>query len=150
MLSMTPSSASPFSVSLYSTRGGISAKHALVMTPASSRRRKRSESVLGLIPPSERCNSLKRRQPDARSRTISGVQRSPINAAVRSIGQQALASCPIDVPAGEDLDGASRLANGRLASSCAGYDSTPPSRSKTTLELVLVVERPGSTVCRKG
>ena len=67
---------------------------------------------------------------------MSGVQRSPIKAAVRSIGQQARTSCAIDILAGEDHHSASRLANGRLASSCAGYDSTPPSASKTTLALV--------------
>ena len=90
MLSMTASSARPFSVRRYSTRGGISAKQDRVTTPASSRRRRRADNDLGLMPVRERWSSLKRRQPAARSRTIKGVQRSPIKVAVSATGQQAL------------------------------------------------------------
>ena len=73
MSSMIGSSARPFSVSAYSTRGGTSAKVWRSTMPSSSSARRRSDSVRGLMPASERSSSQKREQPSARSRTSSSV-----------------------------------------------------------------------------
>jgi len=66
---------------------------------------------------------------------------------VRSIGQQARTSCAIEVLAGKNGSGASRLANGRLAISRASYDSTPLSLSKTTQALAQSLEDLSSMAC---
>ena len=60
MSSMIGSSARPFSVSAYSTRGGTSGKVWRSTIPCSSSARRRSESVRGLMPASERSSSQKR------------------------------------------------------------------------------------------
>ena len=73
MSSMIGSSARPFSVSAYSTRGGTSGKVWRSTMPSSSSARSRSERVRGLIPESERSSSQKRECPSARSRTSSSV-----------------------------------------------------------------------------
>ena len=63
---MIGSSAKPFSVSEYSTRGGTSGKVWRSTIPSSSSARRRNESVRGLIPASERSSSQKRERPSAR------------------------------------------------------------------------------------
>ena len=57
---MIGSSARPFSVSAYSTRGGTSGKVWRSTISCSSSARSRSDSVRGLIPASERSSSQKR------------------------------------------------------------------------------------------
>src|SRR3954451_8624854 len=55
--------------------------------PASSSARRRSESVRGLMPASERSSSEKRERPSARSRTSSSVHLPQMISAVRQTGQ---------------------------------------------------------------
>ena len=57
---MIGSSARPFGVSAYSTRGGTSAKVWRSTMPSSSSARSRSDSVRGEMPASERSSSQKR------------------------------------------------------------------------------------------
>src|SRR2546421_6027963 len=73
MSSMIGISARPFSVSAYSTRGGTSGKVWRSTTPSSSSARRRSESVRGLMPASDRSSSQNRERPSARSRMINSV-----------------------------------------------------------------------------
>src|SRR4051812_42605368 len=84
---MIGTSARPFSVSEYSTRGGTSAKVVRSTIPSSSRARRRSESVRGLMPWSERSSSQKRERPSARSRITSRVHLPQTTSAVRQTGQ---------------------------------------------------------------
>src|SRR5919197_982992 len=85
--SMIGTSARPFSVSEYSTRGGTSANVVRSTMPSSSSARRRSERVRGLIPCSERSSSQKRERPSARSRITSSVHLPQITSAVRQTGQ---------------------------------------------------------------
>src|SRR6266704_4984535 len=87
MHSITSIRSCPFSVREYSTRGGTSAKVWRRTIPSSSRERNRSESVLGLIPCSERSSWLNRLTPEAKSRIISKVHFPLIILAVRATGQ---------------------------------------------------------------
>src|SRR5947207_15959364 len=73
MSSMIGISARPFSVSAYSTRGGTSGKVWRSTTPSSSSARRRSESVRGLMPASDRSSSQNRERRSARSRMINSV-----------------------------------------------------------------------------
>src|SRR5439155_1006652 len=73
MSSMIGSSARPFSVSAYSTRGGTSGKVWRSTIACSSSARRRSDSVRGLIPASDLSSSQKREWPSASSRTRSRV-----------------------------------------------------------------------------
>src|SRR5688500_2937535 len=77
----------PFSVSSYSTRGGISAYMRRVMIPRSTSERSRSVSTRGLIPV-EVSSSVKRRGPCARSRTSRSVHASPNSAAAACTPQK--------------------------------------------------------------
>src|SRR5207245_3995168 len=86
MWSMIGSSARPLSVSAYSTRGGTSGNVWRATMPSSSRARRRSDSVRGLIPASERSSSQKREQPSARSRTSRSVHFPHTMSAVRHTG----------------------------------------------------------------
>ena len=58
--------------------------------PSSSSARRRSESVRGLMPVSERSSSQKRERPSARSRMISSVHLPQTISAVRQTGQVSL------------------------------------------------------------
>src|SRR3954467_1897640 len=62
--------------------------------PASSSARRRSESVRGLMPASERSSSEKREQPSARSRTSSSVHLPQMISAVRQTGQVSSTGTP--------------------------------------------------------
>src|SRR4051812_10868398 len=90
---MIGTSARPFSVSAYSTRGGTSGNVARWTMPSSSSARRRSESVRGEIPPSERSSSQKRERPSARSRTIRSVHFPQTISAVRQTGQSGSGIC---------------------------------------------------------
>src|SRR3954454_20005613 len=59
--------------------------------PSSSSARRRSESVRGLMPCSERSSSQNRERPSARSRTSSSVHLPQTMSAVRQTGQVASA-----------------------------------------------------------
>jgi hypothetical protein len=87
MPSMIGISARPFSVSVYSTRGGTSANVLRSMIPWSSSARSRSDSVRGLMPSSERSSSQKRQQPSARSRISRIVHLPERMSAVAVTGQ---------------------------------------------------------------
>ena len=87
-------SARPFSVSEYSTRGGTSGKVWRSTMPSSSSARRRSDSVRGLMPVSERSSSQKREQPSARSRTSSSVHLPQTISAVRQTGQLSSTGMP--------------------------------------------------------
>src|SRR4051812_30132506 len=87
---MMGSSASPFSVSWYSTRGGTSGYVRRSTMPSSSRARRRRLSVRGLMPSSERSSSQKRERPSARSRTRSSVHFAQTTSAVVQTGQSLL------------------------------------------------------------
>jgi hypothetical protein len=82
MSSISGSSAWPFGVSEYSTRGGTSEKLCRTTIPSSSSALSLSESVRGLIPVSERSSSQKRERPSARSRMIRIVHFPQISSAV--------------------------------------------------------------------
>ena len=85
---MIGTSARPFSVSVYSTRGGTSGKVRRATMPSSSSARRRSESVRGEMPSSERSSSQKRRRDcSARSRITSSVHLPQTMSAVRQTGQ---------------------------------------------------------------
>src|SRR5918994_5238809 len=84
---MIGTSARPFSVSAYSTRGGTSGKVWRSTMPSSSSARRRSESVRGEIPSSERSSSQKRALCSARSRITSSVHFPQTMSAVRQTGQ---------------------------------------------------------------
>src|SRR6266853_5246600 len=86
MSSTNGTSASPFSVSAYSTRGGTSGKVCRSTIPSSSSARSRNESVRGLIPSSERSSSQKRLLPSARSRIRISVHLPQTTSAVRQTG----------------------------------------------------------------
>ena len=90
MSSTRGTSASPFSVSAYSTRGGTSGKVWRSTIPSSSSARRRSESVRGLIPSSERSSSQKRLDPSARSRMMRRVHLPQTISAVRQTGHREL------------------------------------------------------------
>lgn len=68
----------PFGVSVYSVRGGTSAKLCLVIMPWASRSSNRFESVRGLMLPTDCSNRQKRLGPPARSRKISAVHLLPM------------------------------------------------------------------------
>src|SRR4051794_5105754 len=95
MLSMIGTSARPFSVSAYSTRGGTSGYVRRSRMPSSSSARSRSDSVRGEMPPSERSSSQNRERPSDRSRTIRSVHFPQTMSAVRQTGQS---GSGIDVP----------------------------------------------------
>ena len=95
MSSISGTSASPFSVSAYSTRGGTSGKVLRATMPSSSSARRRSERVRGLIPSSERSSSQKRLQPSARSRMTRSVHLPQTTSAVRQTGHRELLSALI-------------------------------------------------------
>src|SRR6184192_1775767 len=87
MSSINGTSASPFGVSAYSTRGGTSGYVRRSTTPQSSSARSRSDSVLGLIPSSERSSSQKRHAPSARSRITRSVHLPEMISAQQLTGQ---------------------------------------------------------------
>src|SRR5215207_782691 len=87
MSSISGTSARPFSVSAYSTRGGTSGKVWRSTIPSSSSARRRSDRVRGLIPSSERSSSQKRLLPSERSRMTSNVHLPQTTSAVRQTGQ---------------------------------------------------------------
>ena len=87
MSSISGTSASPLAVSEYSTRGGTSGKVCRATMPCSSRPRRRSESVRGLMPASERSSSQKRLRPSARSRMTRIVHLPQMMSAVAQTGQ---------------------------------------------------------------
>src|SRR5688572_20366346 len=84
---MIGTSARPFSVSVYSTRGGTSGNVSRATMPSSSSARRRSESVRGEMPSSERSSSQKRALCSARSRITSSVHLPQTMSAVRQTGQ---------------------------------------------------------------
>src|SRR5213080_1598964 len=86
MSSMIGSSASPLSLSAYSTRGGTSGKVWRSTMPSSSSARNRSDRVLGLMPASERSSSQNRERPSDSSRTSSSVHLPHTTSAVRQTG----------------------------------------------------------------
>src|ERR1044072_1869496 len=92
MSSISGTSASPFSVSAYSTRGGTSAQVRRATMPSSSKARRRSDSVRGLIPSNERSSSQKRLRPAARSRMTRRGHLPQTMSAVRQTGQRELLS----------------------------------------------------------
>src|SRR4051794_7121284 len=98
MPSMIGMSARPFSVSAYSTRGGTAGNVARSTMPSSSRARRRSDSVRGLMPVSERSSSQKREQPSASSRTRSSVHLPQTMSAVRQTGQLSSTGMPLTLP----------------------------------------------------
>jgi hypothetical protein len=87
---MIGTSARPFSVSAYSTRGGTSGNVLRATMPSSSSARRRSESVRGEMPWSERSSSQKRARLSARSRITSSVHLPQTMSAVRQTGQSEL------------------------------------------------------------
>src|SRR5215216_6142495 len=89
---MIGTSARPFSVSAYSTRGGTSGKVVRSTTPCSSSARRRNDSVRGEIPSSERSSSQKRERPSARSRTKRIVHFPPRTSAQALTGQLSITS----------------------------------------------------------
>src|SRR3954468_14078627 len=91
---MIGTSARPFSVSAYSTRGGTSGNVVRRTMPSSSSARRRSDSVRGEMPPSERSSSQKRERPSARSRTMSSVHFPQTISAVRQTGQSGSGIAP--------------------------------------------------------
>ena len=88
--SMIGTSARPFSVSSYSTRGGTSGNVWRATMPSSSSERRRRLSVRGEIPSSERSSSPKRQRPSARSRITRSVHLPQTMSAVRQTGQSEL------------------------------------------------------------
>src|SRR5881398_140925 len=106
MSSINGTSASPFGVSAYSTRGGTSGYVRRSTTPQSSSARSRSDSVLGLIPSSERSSSQKRHAPSARSRITRSVHLPEMISAQRLTGQGCSAIC-VAVRAGASLQSVS-------------------------------------------
>src|SRR2546421_8723368 len=118
MGAMIGSSARPFSVSAYSTRGGTSGKVWRSTIPSSSSARSRSDSVRGLIPVSERSSSQKRDVPAARSRTSRSVHFPHTTSAVRHTGHvPSTAISAFTLPTEVLAAGAGRLGHGdrRLA-----------------------------------
>src|SRR4249920_220993 len=109
--------ASPFSVSAYSTRGGTSGKVWRSTIPSSSRARKRSERVRGLIPFSERSSSQKRLEPSARSRMTRRVHLPQTTSAVRQTGQLALDAALIAWARRDRVDCVECLASTSVAAS---------------------------------
>jgi hypothetical protein len=93
-------SASPFAVSAYSTRGGTSGKVSRATMPSSSSARRRSERVRGEMPSSERSSSQNRRRDSARSRITSIVHLPQTMSAVRQTGQSEFGIGPPMVPRG--------------------------------------------------
>src|SRR5689334_7477710 len=112
MSSIRGASASPFSVSAYSTRGGTSGKVRRTTTPSSSSARRRRERVRGLIPSSDRSSSQKRLVPPSRSRMMKRVHLPQTMSAVRQTGHLELLSALIG---GRGADGRNRLATASLA-----------------------------------
>src|ERR687893_2641694 len=98
MESMIGISARPLSVSAYSTRGGTSGYVQRSTTPSSSSARRRSDSVRGEIPASERSSSQNRERPSASSRTSSSVHLPQTRSAVRQTGQDASTGTPQTLP----------------------------------------------------
>src|ERR1700704_2793498 len=86
MSSISGTSARPLSVRAYSTRGGTSGNVWRSTIASSSSARRRSDSVRGLIPASERSSSQKRERPSASSRTSSNVHLPHTISAVRPTG----------------------------------------------------------------
>src|SRR5829696_4880707 len=84
---MIGTSARPFTVSAYSTRGGTSGKVWRATMPSSSSARSRSDSVRGEMPASERSSSQNRERPSARSRITSSVHLPHTMSAVLQTGQ---------------------------------------------------------------
>src|SRR5260221_10813049 len=115
MSSISGTSASPFSVSAYSTRGGTSGKVLRATMPSSSSARRRSDSVRGLIPSSERSSSQKRLRPSARSRMTKRVHLPQTTSAVRQTGQRELLSALIFRPSEASRVAFDRLARASLA-----------------------------------
>ena len=99
----------PFRVSAYSTRGGTSGNVWRSTMPSSSSARRRSESVRGLMPASERSSSQKRERPSARSRTSRRVHLPQTISAVAQTGQVS-SHTPKTLPneAGDDQSSAVR------------------------------------------
>src|SRR3954471_18810968 len=95
MSSTSGTSALPFAVSAYSTRGGTSGQVWRSTTPSSSSARRRSERVRGLIPSSDRSSSQKRALPSAKSRISSSVHLPQTTSAVLQTGQVELLSALI-------------------------------------------------------
>src|SRR5262245_33567543 len=84
---MIGTSARPFSVSWYSTRGGTSGNVWRATMPSSSSALSLSESVRGEMPSRERSSSQKRQRPSARSRITSSVHLPQTISAVLTTGQ---------------------------------------------------------------
>src|SRR6185312_3866895 len=78
--------------------------------PSSSSARRRSESVRGLMPASERSSSQKREQPSASSRTSSSVHFPQTMSAVRQTGQLSSTGMPHTLPTEVSVLGASAAA----------------------------------------
>src|SRR4051794_34626478 len=90
MSSISGTSATPFSVSAYSTRGGTSGNVLRATIPSSSSALSRNDRVRGLIPSSERSSSQNRWLPSARSRISSRVHLPEMISAVRQTGHREL------------------------------------------------------------
>src|ERR671915_2613932 len=103
MSSISGTSASPFDVSEYSTRGGTSGNVWRSTMPSSSSARRRSERVRGEIPASERSSSQKRERPSARSRIIRRVHLPQTMSAVRQTGQSEFGTEPQDTARLQEL-----------------------------------------------
>ena len=91
MSSMIGSSARPFSVSAYSTRGGTSGKVWRSTMPSSSSARRRSDSVRGLMP-GERAFELAEAR--AALGQVAHEQQRPL--AAHDLGGRAHGTCLID------------------------------------------------------
>src|SRR5260221_12378639 len=83
--------------------------------PSSSSARRRSDSVRGLIPSSERSSSQKRLRPSARSRMTKRVHLPQTTSAVRQTGQRELLSALIFRPSEASRVGFDRLPRASLA-----------------------------------
>src|SRR2546421_2373315 len=94
MSSMIGNRALPFSVNAYSTRGGTSGKVCRSTIPCSSSARRRSDSVRGLMPASERSSSQNRDLPSARSLTSSRVHFPHTISAVMHTGHVSSTAIP--------------------------------------------------------
>src|SRR5262249_43238328 len=122
---MIGSRASPLAVSSYSTRGGDSAKLCRSTIPSSSRARRRSERVRGLIPAHECSSSEKRRGPSDKSWTRRAVHLAPMISAHAATEQLWSGPAPsVRFPNKFFLSGLAAVRNGLepVADAVAGLD----------------------------
>src|ERR687894_780686 len=96
-------SARPFSVSAYSTRGGTSGNVWRSTMPSSSSARRRSERVRGEMPAGDRSSSQKRERPSARSRITCSVHFPQTMSAVRQTGHSEFSTEPKDIARLQEL-----------------------------------------------